>query len=279
MNQAINIMSNKQSEGYGYVCKSVLLNKSISVYAKAVYSHLCAHAGSTDIAYPSIPRIADDLSCSERKVKQCIQELEKANVIAVERSLGERNKYRILETVEYNLRVVKGGKEKDTSAPHALVIDDNSSAQDALPSAGDALPSAQDAPPPVHVVHSKNNNRRITDKKNNKKNREGEKPLKKNKFKKPSVDEVKDYMMENGLIESAADFQAKKFIHHYETVGWKVGKARVPMQKWKSSVAGWLLRMKEYSSNQKTQTQTGSIFLDRLQEDRQTRDQLNPYKS
>jgi hypothetical protein len=54
------------------------------------------------------------------------------------------------------------------------------------------------------------------------------------RFSKPSVEEVAAYCEErqNGI-------NAQKFVDHYETVGWVVGKSRTPMKDWRSAVRTW----------------------------------------
>jgi len=51
-------------------------------------------------------------------------------------------------------------------------------------------------------------------------------------MKKPTIQEVAEYIQEKGY-----SVDAESFWHHYEGIGWKVGKN--PMQKWKSTVVTW----------------------------------------
>lgn len=52
------------------------------------------------------------------------------------------------------------------------------------------------------------------------------------RFKKPSLQDVQEYIKEKGYHFSADDF-----INHYETVGWKVGKSQ--MKDWKACCRTW----------------------------------------
>ncbi len=54
----------------------------------------------------------------------------------------------------------------------------------------------------------------------------------KNKFQKPTLEQVTAYCNErnNGV-------DPERFIDHYESIGWKVGKN--PMKDWKASVRTW----------------------------------------
>ena len=44
--------------------------------------------------------------------------------------------------------------------------------------------------------------------------------------------------------------EAQKFFAHYEANGWKQSNGR-PIVKWKMAVAGWLLRMENFTTNAK----------------------------
>ena len=52
------------------------------------------------------------------------------------------------------------------------------------------------------------------------------------RFKKPTVEEVKDYCKERNN-----NVDAQQFFDYYESKGWKVGKS--PMKDWKASVRTW----------------------------------------
>lgn len=73
------------------------------------------------------------------------------------------------------------------------------------------------------------------------------KETKKSVFKPPSLDQVYNYMSEKGLNNFLANNESQKFINHYTSNGWKVGKNK--MKNWKSAVSQWISRMKDYQSN------------------------------
>jgi len=54
------------------------------------------------------------------------------------------------------------------------------------------------------------------------------------RFVKPSIKEIKDYSESIGATTNAVTF-----FNHYETVGWLVGKNKLPMKDWKAAVRGW----------------------------------------
>ena len=75
--------------------------------------------------------------------------------------------------------------------------------------------------------------------KDNTKTRLDKKEIHKEKFQKPTLNEVEDYCADrkNGISASA-------FIDHYESNGWKVG--RSPMKDWRAAVRQWERRREEW---------------------------------
>ena len=61
----------------------------------------------------------------------------------------------------------------------------------------------------------------------------------KDKFNKPTREELDLYAAKSGLPQIEVD----KFVHHYESNGWKVGPNK--MQSWRSAMAGWKTRWEE----------------------------------
>jgi hypothetical protein len=71
-----------------------------------------------------------------------------------------------------------------------------------------------------------------TNTKTNTKNKNKEKITKRKNFKKPSLDEIKEYCLErNNKVDP------QKFLDHYESNGWKVG--RTNMADWTAAVRTW----------------------------------------
>jgi hypothetical protein len=71
--------------------------------------------------------------------------------------------------------------------------------------------------------------------------------IKTQRFVKPTIQEVFDYMVENEF--EFAKIESDKFVNFYNSKGWKVGKNT--MVSWKSAVANW---MKYYYERNKIQT-------------------------
>lgn len=73
-----------------------------------------------------------------------------------------------------------------------------------------------------------------------------------NTFRKPTIDEVRDYISERGYCVSA-----EAFVAFYESNGWKVG--RNPMRNWKQAVVTWQYRDKGGRIHGK-QEKTSSVY-------------------
>ena len=67
---------------------------------------------------------------------------------------------------------------------------------------------------------------------------------KRERFRKPTLDEVRAYCLERGN-----NVNAQKFINYYESIGWKVGKN--PMKDWKAAVRTWENNNKTKPTEQK----------------------------
>lgn len=79
----------------------------------------------------------------------------------------------------------------------------------------------------IKVPHT-NNNEYINNTLSNKDTRQ--------KFVKPSVEEIRQYCQEKGV-----NVDAEQFFNFYESKGWLIGKS--PMKNWRAAVATWAKRM------------------------------------
>jgi len=104
------------------------------------------------------------------------------------------------------------------------------------------------------------NNIQVTTNKNEKNdNKDKKKGVK--RFTPPSLDEVKGY-----ILEKQYQVDAERFLNHYESNGWMVGKTK--MKNWKAAVSNWNSRNKEKANetNQRTSTPKAKQFSDKLDE-------------
>jgi hypothetical protein len=80
------------------------------------------------------------------------------------------------------------------------------------------------------------------------------------KFVQPTQSEVCNYFLEKGLAMNECSSESLKYINHYESNGWKVGKNK--MKNWKASASGWLTRRNDYAKNRPNTTEQDSINWD-----------------
>lgn len=83
-------------------------------------------------------------------------------------------------------------------------------------------------------------------------------PTRSKRFVPPTVDEVRDYCIERGN-----GIDPQRFIDHYTSNGWMVGKNK--MKDWKAAVRTWEQREKPWG--QPKNTKSSNPFLDMLKED------------
>ena len=76
---------------------------------------------------------------------------------------------------------------------------------------------------------------------------------KRQKFEKPTKQQVDDYCRELKVT-----FDSEKFIDHYESNGWYVGKS--PMKDWKATVRNWLRQEKKLVSSSERDSTLDDIF-------------------
>jgi len=73
------------------------------------------------------------------------------------------------------------------------------------------------------------------------------------KFKKPTTDEINNYLIEKESAENYSISELKKigdnFFNYYESCGWLVGKAKKPMVSWKKSLDNWIRRSPKPKQN------------------------------
>ncbi|MCQ2525025.1 MAG: helix-turn-helix domain-containing protein [Lachnospiraceae bacterium] len=86
------------------------------------------------------------------------------------------------------------------------------------------LPTIMSNPPDNNVVYNNININNTSNNINSEKTK---------KFSPPSVDEVREFIKENGY-----HVDPEQFVDYYESVGWKVGKDK-PMKDWRASVRTW----------------------------------------
>jgi hypothetical protein len=94
------------AEGFAMIPNWLIRETNVSVYGIAVYAALASHNGRGGI-YPSIPTIAREARCSERKVQYELRELVKVGALVIEKRRTARGD---ADTSVYHLRTsLEGG--------------------------------------------------------------------------------------------------------------------------------------------------------------------------
>ena len=75
-------------------------DKRLGKADKVTYGTLTSYANTSQEMYPSIKRIADDSDLSARQVYRCIKHLESLGYVAIERTHGKSNLYKLAKTLE-----------------------------------------------------------------------------------------------------------------------------------------------------------------------------------
>lgn len=65
---------------------------------------------------------------------------------------------------------------------------------------------------------------------------------KENKSRPKNADQVKDYFLQLGL-NGISETEAQKFMDHYSSVGWVIGRGHTPMKDWKAAARNWKSRI------------------------------------
>lgn len=76
-------------------------------------------------------------------------------------------------------------------------------------------------------------------------------------FKKPEFDQVMEVMAkrrEKAGLDFDVGVESEKFMNHYESNGWKVGRAK--MRSWEAAITNWVTRIKERTYHESTRYNT-----------------------
>ena len=88
------------AKGFTQVPNHILDNGKLSPGAKLTYAMLLKYAWQNDYCFPGQETLAKDMGVSDRSVRTYLQELEKADFVAIkQRGLGKVNLYELNLTV------------------------------------------------------------------------------------------------------------------------------------------------------------------------------------
>lgn len=83
-----------KAKGYGIIPKMVMLDRKLTVEAKAIYSYFCSYAGAGDTAFPSRNKICDDLCIGVKRYYNHFKLLVDLGYIEVEQTRHKSGKFK-----------------------------------------------------------------------------------------------------------------------------------------------------------------------------------------
>lgn len=109
------------SKGYGSIPKLVMLDRELSIEAKAIYAYIASYSGNGDSAFPSIKKICYDLQINEKRFNRHKKVLFDKGYIEVsqERKGGGKfasNVYTIKHYIQPTTQ--NGGTDSDNDEPY-----------------------------------------------------------------------------------------------------------------------------------------------------------------
>lgn len=82
-----------KAKGFGIIPKLAMLDRELSIEAKAIYSYFCSYAGAGTTAFPSREKICEDLCISIKRYYRHFNLLKKLGYIKVSQRKSENNKF------------------------------------------------------------------------------------------------------------------------------------------------------------------------------------------
>ncbi|RBP59297.1 helix-turn-helix protein [Alkalibaculum bacchi] len=103
-----------KARGYGIIPKLAMLDRELTIEAKAIYSYFCSYAGAGTTAFPSRDKICDDLGISVKRYYKHFSLLKQLGYVEVRQVKKENNKfsYNIYNLIENPKKIeVKANEE------------------------------------------------------------------------------------------------------------------------------------------------------------------------
>lgn len=126
-----------KAKGFGIIPKMVMLDRKLTIEAKAIYAYFCSYAGAGDTVFPTRDKICEDLGIGKTRFYKHFQLLLDFGYIEVEQIRDERGKFKhniytltdkpvpkIVDNSTDNI-VDKGSDKKDVPCPQNDDTDKN----------------------------------------------------------------------------------------------------------------------------------------------------------
>lgn len=180
---------------YSIIPASVRYDSNLKDKAKLLYAEITALSDKNGYCFASNRYFAELYGVSQTTISLLIKNLIDNGYIESEIIYKEGTK----EILNRYLRIIKEGYLRNFKEGYLKKLKDNNTSNN------------------ITSINKEKDNNKLLSKKN---------------FKKPTLEEVKDY-----CIERNNNVDAQMFIDYYESVGWKVGKNS--MKDWKACVRTW----------------------------------------
>lgn len=219
--------NNEQPNYYAILPSSVRYDNRLKANEKLLYSEITALSNKTGLCYATNKYFADLYEVENETISRWISHLKELNYIDIE--IVYKN-----DTKEIDKRIIK---------INGIPIDKNINTY---------IPNNQEwycennqggIDKKVKENNTSINNTSINIKEN----------IKRKVFKKPTLDELKEYCLSSNL---SVDYQY--FYDYYESNGWRVGKN--PMKDWKATLRNWDRKNKQTKQVTKSNYEIGKIY-------------------
>lgn len=219
--------SNEQPNYYAILPSSVRYDNRLKANEKLLYSEITALSNKTGLCYATNKYFADLYEVENETISRWISHLKELNYIDIE--IVYKN-----DTKEIEKRIIK---------INGIPIDKNINTY--IPNNQERYceNNQEGIDEKVKENNTSINNTSINIKEN----------IKRKVFKKPTLDELKEYCLSSSL---SVDYQY--FYDYYESNGWRVGKN--PMKDWKATLRNWDRKNKQTKQVIKSNYEIGKIY-------------------
>lgn len=219
--------NNEQPNYYAILPSSVRYDNRLKANEKLLYSEITALSNKTGLCYATNKYFADLYEVENETISRWISHLKELNYIDIE--IVYKN-----DTKEIEKRIIK---------INGIPIDKNINTYIPNNQEGYCENNQEGIDEKVKENNTSINNTSINIKEN----------IKRKVFKKPTLDELKEYCLSSSL---SVDYQY--FYDYYESNGWRVGKN--PMKDWKATLRNWDRKNKQTKQVIKSNYEIGKIY-------------------
>ena len=219
--------SNEQPNYYAILPSSVRYDNRLKANEKLLYSEITALSNKTGLCYATNKYFADLYEVENETISRWISHLKELNYIDIE--IVYKN-----DTKEIDKRIIK---------INGIPIDKNINTYIPNNQEGYCENNQEGIDKKVKDNNTSINNTSMNIKEN----------IKRKVFKKPTLEELKEY-----CINASLNVDYQYFYDYYESNGWRVGKNT--MKDWKATLRNWNRRNNQNKKETSNNYETGKIY-------------------